>query len=118
MIERLLPGVALQVLRKNDLFLDINPYLGYRITPRPTSGIGWNQRISYSLDHDRFTSASEVYGARLFTEYRLWKGFSPRIEIECMNTLVPPSVGRPVTTDLSNREWVRSIFLGLKRNIV
>lgn len=115
LIERLLPGVALQVLRKNDLFLDINPYLGYRITARFTSGIGWNQRIGYSLDHDRFTSASEVYGPRLFMEYRLWKGFSPRIEIEWMNTVVPPSVRRPITTDLSNREWVRSIFLGLKK---
>src|SRR5690606_10240301 len=31
-IERIVPGVAFQILRKDDLFLDVNPYIGYRIS--------------------------------------------------------------------------------------
>jgi hypothetical protein len=113
-IERLVPGVALQLQQRNDLLLDVNPYAGYRITGRFISGLGWNQRIGYSLDHDYFTSVAVIYGPRFFAEFKVWKGFTARGEVEWMNTIVPPRLGGPFN-DRNQREWVNSVFVGLKK---
>ena len=113
-IERLVPGVAFQILRKDDLFLDVNPHIGYRISGRLTSGIGWNQRIGYSTKKDHFTSPSVVYGPRWFGEAKVWKGFSGRLEIECLNTVVPPAFTAPLP-DQGYREWVWTAMAGIKK---
>jgi hypothetical protein len=113
-VERLVPGVAFQILRKEDLFLDINPYIGYRLTGRLTSGIGWNQRLGYSTKRDHFTSASVVYGPRTFTDFKVWRGFSARVEFEMMNTHVPPLFSR-AHPDSYPREWVFTTMIGIKK---
>jgi hypothetical protein len=113
-IERLVPGVALQVLKNEDLLLDVNPYAGYRITGRLTSGIGWNQRIGYSLDENYFTSAAVIYGPRIFAEFKTWRGFVVRAEGEVMNTFVPARI-LPRTTDNGGRAWIKSAFVGIKK---
>lgn len=113
-IERLVPGVALQIQQKNDLLFDVNPYLGYRLTGRLTSGMGWNQRIGYNTDKHYFTSVAVIYGPRMFTEFKVWKGFSARAELEVMNTFVPPLLRSP-SVDTGNREWVWSAMVGLKK---
>ncbi len=113
-IERLLPGVTFQILRNDDLFLDVNPYVGYRISGRFTSGIGWNQRIGYSTQNSYFTSPSGVYGPRWFGEARGWKGFSGRLEVECMNAVVPPAFTARVP-DHGQREWVWTAMAGIKK---
>ena len=113
--ERFLPGVALQFLKNENLLLDVNPYAGYRITGRLTGGLGWNQRIGYSLDEHYFTSASEIYGPRFYSEVRTWRGFIVRGEFEVMNTEVPASISR-VAVGEGGREWVRTAFVGIKRD--
>src|SRR5690606_26148566 len=40
-VERLVPGISLQVLRNNDWMVDLNPQVGYRISGKITTGIGW-----------------------------------------------------------------------------
>lgn len=112
---RFVPGIAFQVLKRDDLFLDINPYAAYRITGRVNAGAGWNQRIGYSLDHHHFTSGSEVYGPRLFAEFRTWRGFIARAEFETMNTEVPPMLRGP-SSDIKGREWVQAAFVGIKKD--
>jgi hypothetical protein len=113
-IERIVPGVALQFQQRGDLLLDVNPYAGYRISGRLTSGIGWNQRIGYDTDKNYFTSVAVVYGPRFFAEFKVWKGFTARGEVEWMNTVVPPRLGLPIN-DQSQREWVNSVFVGVKK---
>lgn len=113
-IERLVPGVAFQILRKDNLFLDVNPYVGYRLSGRLTSGIGWNQRIGYSTQNNYFTSPSVVYGPRWFGEARVWKGFSGRLEVECLNAVVPPAFTAPIP-DHGHREWVWTAMAGIKK---
>ena len=113
-IERLVPGVAFQILRKDNLFLDVNPYVGYRLSGRLTSSIGWNQRIGYSTQNNYFTSPSVVYGPRWFGEARVWKGFSGRLEVECLNAVVPPAFTAPIP-DHGHREWVWTAMAGIKK---
>lgn len=112
--ERLVPGIGLQVQRKGDyLLVDFNPYVGYRLTGRITAGAGWNQRLGYSLDHYAFSPGTRIFGPRFSGEFRLGKGFSPRLEAELMNTQVPPATLR--TSDPQNRQWVPGVFAGMKK---
>ncbi len=115
-IERIVPGIAIQLQKKNDdLLTDFNMYLSYRFTGRFTSGAGWNQRIGYNTDRNSWSHENaRIYGPRVFSEYKLGKGFSPRAEVEVMNTNVPP-LTRTQTTDPFHREWVWGAFAGIKK---
>ncbi|WP_333821101.1 hypothetical protein [Ohtaekwangia sp.] len=115
LIERLLPGIALQIQKKgNDMLVDFNPYIGYRLTGRLTSGIGWNQRVGYNTRHDSFSPGTRIFGPRIYTEFKLAKGFLPRAEAELMNTQVPPRL-QAISVDGRGREWVPGIFVGMKK---
>ena len=114
-IERLKPGIGLQIFGGDDaVIVDFNPYVGYRLTGRLTSGLGWNQRVIYDTEEYEFTTGSSIYGPRVYTEYNLWRGFHPRLEVETMNTEIPP-VTAPTQTDTHHREWVWAMMIGLKK---
>ncbi|MBL0745092.1 hypothetical protein [Chryseolinea lacunae] len=113
--ERVVPGIAMQIQKKGeDVMVDFNPYAGYRFTGRLTAGAGWNQRVAYNTERRYFDHASRIYGPRVFGEYKLWKGFSPRLEVETMNTYVPP-LSRLTLPDQGQREWVWGVFVGVKK---
>lgn len=115
LVERIVPGVALQMQKKGeDLLVDFNPYAAYRFTRRISAGLGWNQRVGYNTDQYRFNPAARIYGPRAFGEFKLGKGFSPRAEIEVMNTGIPPL--STTTYDPSRREWIRGAFAGMKKD--
>ncbi len=115
LIERIVPGIGFQILRKGeDFMVDFNPYIGYRFTGRITAGPGWNQRVAYNFDHKNFNQSASIFGPRIFGEFKLGKGFSPRVEFEVMNTKVPPAFVNPAI-DPQNRDWVWGAFLGIKK---
>jgi hypothetical protein len=112
---RLLPGLQFQFQKRNDdLLVDINPYLGYKITGNITAGIGWNQRIPYALNHNAFNPDVRVFGPRIFGEYLLGNGFTARLEIEEMNTYVFPS-NKFHYADADSRDWVFGMMAGIKK---
>lgn len=113
-VDRLVPGLALQVGRNVHWLLDVNLYMGYRITTRLTAGLGWNQRVTYSVDANSFSSHSVIYGPRVYGEYGIGKGFSSRLELEYMNTHVPAAFSsNPDNPD--GREWVFGAMAGMKK---
>jgi len=116
-IERIVPGIAFQLQKKDDdLLTDFNLYFGYRFTKRFTSGGGWNQRVGYNTDKYRWSPEdARVYGPRIFSEYKLGKGFSPRVEVEMMNTFVPTYLNN-TKSDPASRQWVRGAFVGMKKD--
>ncbi|HMG94134.1 MAG TPA: hypothetical protein VK589_28940 [Chryseolinea sp.] len=115
LIERIVPGLGLQVQKREDVLLvDFNPYAGYRFTGRITGGAGWNQRVPYNMDKRRFSSTVRIYGPRVYGEFKLGRGFAPRVEIELMHTLVPPFTLSP-TLDPEHSEWVWGVFAGIKK---
>lgn len=114
-LDRLVPGIGMQIQKKgDDLMVDFNPYAGYRFTGRITGGLGWNERVAYNTRHYHFNSSARIYGPRAFGEFKLWKGFSPRAELEVMHTNVPPLI-RTSTLDLGNPQWVWGAFAGMKK---
>jgi hypothetical protein len=52
--------------RKNAYLADFNPYVGYRISRRFTSGLGWNHRYAYDKKAKQFSSRSVIFGPRAF----------------------------------------------------
>ena len=113
-IERLMPGLALQMMKRSYFMTDFNVYVGYRFTGKLTAGPGWNQRVLFDTEALQFRNEGRIYGPRFYGEYNVWKGFCPRIEIECMNTFVTPRA-MPAQTDIGQREWGWSYFVGLKK---
>jgi hypothetical protein len=114
-IERMLPGIALQIQKRgDDLMVDFNPYAGYRLTGKLTTGMGWNQRVGYNTRSNNFSPEVRIFGPRAFGEYKIGKGFSPRLEAEVMNTFVPPFV-RTISNEPGERQWVPTVFVGMKK---
>jgi hypothetical protein len=112
--ERVVPGFNLQIQKRDEnILVDINPFIGYRITERITAGPGWNQRISYQWNTKSFDHSSDIYGPRIFAEVKLPRGFFPRVETEWMNTYVPNTTQANV--DLNERQWVFGVFAGVKK---
>lgn len=114
-IERLVPAITFQIFKGDNLLLDVNPAVAYRFNGRFNSGIGWNQRLSYNLDKDRFNSFRTLYGPRVFSEYLAWKGFSVRAELELMRTDVPIPIRHIYGNDAGTRQWVFTPFAGIKK---
>ncbi|MFM8913953.1 MAG: hypothetical protein ACKOE6_13725 [Flammeovirgaceae bacterium] len=111
--ERLVPAVGLQVQTKRNLWLDVAPHVGYRINQRWLAGIGWNERVSMNFDRGNYYIASErVYGPRAHGQFQ-WGKVTFRADVECLNTYLKDPA-KP--TDLTNRGWVWSCFVGIKQN--
>ena len=113
-IERLVPGIALQIHRKDAWMVDFNVYAGYRFNPRLIVGAGWNQRVAYDADEHQFEPNLRIFGPRLFGEFAVGQGFSGRLESEYMNTRVPPQFASG-NADADGREWVFSTMAGIKK---
>lgn len=109
--ERLVPGLSIQIQKRNDWWFDFNPYLGYRFSGRITAGLGWNHRIAFNFDKGAFNPDMYIHGPRSYGEFRIKKGFFGRLEVEAMNTpiRIPPS------QEFATEEWVWSAMAGLKK---
>jgi hypothetical protein len=109
-IERLVPGVYLQYQIKNARLFDVNPYLGYKISGRFTSGLGWNQRFAYNKHIHQWVTGMRVFGPRAYVDAGMGRGFILHLNVEAMNTFVPFH-----SQDGGQREWVWSTMVGLKK---
>ncbi len=109
------PGVALQFAGKGDeVFMDVNPYAGYRFNGRLTAGLGWNHRVIFDTENYWFKRSATVYGPRAFAEFKIGAGFSPRVEFEMMNALIPAPVLK-INSEVKYWQWVPGAFIGLKK---
>ena len=111
-IERLRPGVNLQVQWKQIVFLDINPYIGYRISGRWMAGIGWNERIGFSSDTYSFSEVDRVHGVRSFAQFKIKESNHVILAPELMSAYVP---AHTVPAGESNKKWVPGLMAGYKR---
>ena len=112
-IERLTPGVYLQYQQKTYYLLDVNPYVGYKLSGRFTTGVGWNHRFAWDSQYERWNKRSRIFGPRAFVDFKLGKGFVAHVEGESMNSFVPSAIhGNP---DNGPREWLWSCMTGIKK---
>lgn len=112
LIERLVPGLTFQVQKTNNILVDINPVLAFRISGVWNAGLGWNERLSFQK-WNKVEPIDRIYGPRLFTSVVIARGFGVKVEGEKMNTYVPTN---PITADIGGRRWVWSLFVGIKKD--
>lgn len=114
LIERIVPGITLQIQKTKDVLLDYNPYLGYRFYGKFTAGGGWNERVTIGR-HFHLSDKDRIYGPRVFADFKWKGGFSLCTDIEKMNTFIPAVTATGLTGDPSHRAWVWSAFIGIKK---
>ena len=114
-VERLMPGFNLQIQSSTNLWLDFNPFIGYRWSSRWTTGLGWNERLSMNLKDAKFIPREHAYGPRSYGEFKLRENFHVKAEAEYLNALVtsPYLVNQ---AEPNGRAWVWSYFAGLKKS--
>jgi hypothetical protein len=112
-IERIIPGITLQIQKGTLWEIDYNPWIAYQLNKRYSVGAGWNERFGISKKWD-VTTTNRIYGPRVFFDLKIKKGFSVRTEIEKMNSLIssPTTI---TSVDASGRAWVWSWFVGVKK---
>lgn len=113
-VERIIPGLFIQFQKRHFWLVDFNPYLGFRLSGRLVTGIGWNQRIAYTERFTAYVSAERIYGPRAFGDFKVGRGYSLHLEQELMNTFVPSYFLRG--GDIGDREWVWSTMVGIKKH--
>lgn len=75
-IERLIPGIAIQIQKTGDDFMvDFNAYARYGLREELPLGTGWNQRVAYNLDKNLFNPEPRIFGPRVYGKFKLWKDF-------------------------------------------
>lgn len=112
--QRLMPGLSVQIARRDDWLVDFNPYLGFWFTAHIVGGAGWNQRLGYTNASRNLNNSAAIYGPRIYCEYSLVKGFSVRVEAEFMS-VAKLSTTRNVFDD-GNRSWNFGAFGGIKKS--
>lgn len=110
--ERLVLGMTLQVHQDKTPNLDLSPFAAYRWTERLSFGLGGNYRV---MTKDRFkglTRMDEVYGARAFSEFNLYKGIFVHAGYEMMRApRKEPLSFNGKAEDVGNT-WVDGLLIG------
>ncbi len=112
-VERIIPGINIQVQAGTHIWLDFNPYIGYQISRRFTAGAGWNERLSLDFKEWEIISAERIYGPRSFLEFKFKENLILKAETELMNAWVHTPLQRALN-EAPKQEWVWSSFAGIK----
>jgi len=113
--ERLLPGLTFQFQKDESFWLDLNPHLGFRISSRFISGVGWNERLAYDIDQRSWDRTNRIYGPRSYLHFKVKGGLYLKADAEIMNTPVRSRfLNQP--SDGYSRAWVWSYFAGIKKD--
>ncbi len=82
-VERLRPGINLQIQSRQNLMVDFNPQIGYWISGRFAAGIGWNERISFNSKKSSVHFDDRVYGPRSYVQVKVKGGSYGLLNAEC-----------------------------------
>jgi hypothetical protein len=111
--ERVVPGLALQFQKQHSYWVDLNPYIGFKISGWWLAGIGWNERLAYNFDEREWDKANRIYGLRGFLQFKLRTNFWLKADVENMNS---PVHAMPVmTSEIVGRDWIWSYFAGIRK---
>lgn len=106
--QRLTPGLTFQLQKQRSIWVDLNPYVGIRITGRLTWGLGWNERFAFDTQAPAWKKNERMFGPRTFLHYKLRQNLWLKGDFEKMN------VARNADPELQT--WVWSCFAGIKKD--
>ena len=112
-LTRLLPGIGLEVSRKDIILVDLAPSFGYRITDQWSFYGSYLYRFHFNHDHESFDWNQLVYGPRATLAFTFLKGYLVQASADRLRTNVP--VNTPVIE--STRQWINGFYLGLGKQV-
>jgi hypothetical protein len=115
LVDRIIPGIGLQLQHKGNTMIDIYPNMRYRLTGRFITGLGWSQRGEWGFLGGP-QEIKSVYGPKASLAYSWQHGFSLEIMPEYLNAFVLPYES-PVQ-DLGLRKWVFGLPAGVRKDFV
>ncbi len=86
LVQRLVPGVMLQLYNRKVYSVDFGLQLGYRLSGRITTGVGGVYRFGFHKDYSVYVQSMHVYGLRTYTNLFVKKGFFVHAEAEWLKT--------------------------------
>lgn len=109
-VERLVFGLDMQIVNRNELgFLDLAPYVGYKITHRLEVYGGYVWRYHINLNDGLNINRRNVYGARGSVNYLVYKGFSAVGSYERIYRKPLPGFNE------TGKVWHNGVFLGISK---
>ena len=113
--QRLVPGLNWQIYSKGFVSSDISLQVGYRLTPRLTSGIGIVYRVGFDKKFDSFAKGMNTFGGRVYTDILVVKGLFVHGEFEAMRQDVSYKLYKNET--LSPKIYESNFGLGKRFNV-
>ncbi|MBA3647496.1 MAG: hypothetical protein H0W62_02925 [Chitinophagales bacterium] len=109
MKDRIQIGGGLGLSFGDIISIEIAPAIGYRVTPKLTTGVGF--RYSYYKDN-YFKYSTNLYGGQVFGRYLVFQGLFLEGDFEANNFEVV-KVTDPLTGIYTiERDWIPSLLLG------
>jgi myosin heavy subunit len=113
--QRLVPGLNWQVYNKGFVSSDISLQVGYRLTPRLTSGIGMVYRVGFDKKFDSFVKGMNTFGGRVYMDMLVIKGMFVHGEFEALKQ--DASYKLNTNEPISSRVYESNFGLGKRFNI-
>lgn len=107
--ERFYPGMLMQVQSSKFYSIDFAPQAYYKITTRFDVGTGFVYRLNADFNKMSFIQNHDLYGFKIFSNFKIYKSFYFRLEGERINRQVPAGIG----TDLTNLRWTNTLLGGI-----
>ncbi|QOI98557.1 MAG: hypothetical protein HRU69_14175 [Flammeovirgaceae bacterium] len=111
-VERLVPGLALQLQKPGPFWFDLNPSLGYKLSGKFTLHAGWNYRWAYAND-EGWLKSERIYGPRTMLEYT-WRQYFSFVGIAEVMSSPLKLFGNPSNPEYTSRDWIWSYMVGTK----
>ncbi len=86
--DRVVAGVNLELMRDELTQLDLAPYIGFQMNDHWHLYGSYLYRIDFNRDQQQMNLDNPVYGPRIATTYRFYKGFYFRISGDQLSTYV------------------------------
>ena len=109
--ERIIFGGTFQVFDNPEKTIDFSPQVGYKISGRWTAGLAGAYWVRIEKDGYTPNVDDKTYGLRLYSDFKVFKGFFVKGEVEVMSTLVPRYNSN--NQEEIRREHVNAAFLGI-----
>lgn len=107
--ERVMLGINLEPMRDEVTQLDLAPYVGFMLNDKWHVYGSFMYRARFANDRSRLELNNPIYGPRIATTYRFFKGFYTRCSWEQIRTNLPATGKR----DEIPRDWVYGVYAGL-----
>lgn len=113
--QRLVYGVDLQLQKPDAIWLDLSPYVLYKLSDKVRVGAGWNGRLAYHTKEENWRSKEYIHGPRITGEWIAKRDIALKAEVEYMNAVYPSRLLNGQLIEYHQREWVWSYFAGVKK---